>query len=127
IIGAQLTWNIFDRFNWYSQKREAAAQTRIAEANTRSAKTALILDVETAYGALRASREALLWVPQLLTLAEEELRLTQEQFRLGIASSLDLLQSQVAYNQSHQQAVSALIDYHIANAQLERIMGQWLE
>ncbi|MCL2688279.1 MAG: TolC family protein [Chitinispirillia bacterium] len=127
IVGAQLSWNIFDRLGWYSQRRETAALTRITEANTRSARSALVQDVETAYSALRASREALLWVPQLLTLAEEELRLTQEQFRLGVASSLNLLQSQVAYNQSQQQAISALVDYYIATAAFERIMGQWLE
>jgi len=127
IVGAQLSWNIFDRLNWYSQKRETAAFIRITEANTRSARSALVQEVEAAYSALRASREALVWVPELLTLAEEELRLTQEQFRLGAAASLDLLQSQVTYNQSQLQAVSALVDYYIAKAALERIMGQWLE
>jgi len=127
IVGAQLTWNIFDRLGWYSQKRETEAQVRIAEANTRSARTALVQEIEMAYSALRASREALVWVPQLLALAEEELRLSQEQFRLGVIPSLDLLQSQVSYNQAQLQAVSAIIDYHVAIARLDRIMGQWLE
>jgi len=127
IVGAQLSWNIFDRLGWYSQRQETAAVTRITEANERSARSALVREVEAVYSALRASREALVWVPELLTLAEEELRLTQEQFRLGVASSLNLLQSQVAYNQSQHQAVSAIVDYYIAKAALERIMGQWLE
>ncbi|MDR0307024.1 MAG: TolC family protein [Chitinispirillales bacterium] len=126
-IGAQLSWNIFDRLNWYSQKRNMEAQARIAEANVRSARTALLQESELAYTALRTSREALKWVPELLTLAEEELRLTREQFRLGVASSLDLLQSQVSYNQSRQQTVTAVIDYYIAEARFERIMGQWIE
>ncbi len=124
-LGVELSWSIFERLSWYAQVREASAQTQIVKANVDITRNNVILQMNQAYASLVAAREALVLVPQLLEQANEEQRLTGEQFRLGAASSLDFLQSQLTFIQAQQQAVQVLVNYHLAQAQIQQLLGEW--
>ncbi|MFP4681258.1 MAG: TolC family protein [Chitinispirillaceae bacterium] len=124
-LGVDLSWSIFERLNWYAQVREASAQTRISQSNAEITRTSVVQQMNESFANLQAARETLLLVPDLLEQAREEFRLTQEQFRLGAASSLDFLQSQLVFNEAQQQAVTIITNYHLAQAQLLQLMGEW--
>ena len=56
--------------------------------------------------------------------ANEDLRVSQERYRLGLATIVELLQSQEALNQADVDAVNARFDYLRAKAQIEALIGR---
>lgn len=124
-LGVDLSWSIFERLSWYAQVREAAAQTQISQTNAEITRTTVVQQMNESYANLQAAQQTLLLVPDLLEQAREEFRLTQEQFRLGAASALDFLQSQLVYNEAQQQAVQIITNYYVARAQILQLLGEW--
>ncbi|MFQ6002864.1 MAG: TolC family protein [Candidatus Zixiibacteriota bacterium] len=55
--------------------------------------------------------------------AEENFRIVKDKFDLGLASNIDLLDAQVVYNTARVEETSALYDYLIALAQVDRVVG----
>ena len=58
-----------------------------------------------------------------LETAEEELRVSEERFRLRAASMLDVIYARVAYSQARVSLVEAQYDYEIAKAELKDALG----
>lgn len=119
-----LNWNIFDGTATEAQIRRARAQAASAEADLILARQNLISQVEQIFIEWQVAREELSLVDDLLQQADEDFRLTTEKYRLGAASTLDLLTSQVNYNQSQQEAVNALCSYHLARAKVDQLLGR---
>jgi outer membrane protein len=61
-----------------------------------------------------------------LQAAEEDLRVQQERYRLGAATILDVLTSQVTLNEAEVAAVNARFAYLTAKAQIEALIGRAL-
>ena len=59
-----------------------------------------------------------------LQAAEEDLRVQQERYRLGAATILDVLTSQVTLNEADVAAVNARFAYLRAKAQIEALIGR---
>ena len=55
--------------------------------------------------------------------AEENLRIIENKYEVGMAANVDLIDVQVAYTGAKINAISALYDYHIAKAELEKAAG----
>jgi len=120
-----LNWNIFDGGISASRIRQAAAQLKIADADLFSAKQSVYSELKQAKLSLKMSREAIGLVTDLLQQASEDYKLTTEKYRLGSASVLDLLSSQLTYNQAQQQAANTLCDYYLSRARLDKALGKW--
>ncbi|MBI3788045.1 MAG: TolC family protein, partial [Ignavibacteriales bacterium] len=56
--------------------------------------------------------------------AEENYRITNGKFKQGIALNTDLLDAEVALLQSKTNYTQALVDFEIAEAALERSIGE---
>ena len=123
-VGLSLNWNIFDGFITEAGIRQSYAQKRWAEADLFTARQNVASQIDQAWLGLSTAREGLSLVGTLLQQAEEDFRLTSEKYRLGSASVLDLLTSQVTYNQAQQTATNAICDYYLAVAKLQQVMGQ---
>jgi outer membrane protein TolC len=61
----------------------------------------------------------------LMEQATEEFRLRQEQYRLGAASSEELLTSQVTFIEAQQKVVQIIVAYHMAWARILQLLGEW--
>ena len=59
-----------------------------------------------------------------MTVAEEDLRVVRERYRVGVARIIDLVSSQVALDQARVDLVGARYDYMLAEAELEAILGR---
>ena len=118
-----LSWNIFDGTATEAQIRKARAQANAAEADWVMAQRGLDSQVEQIHIEWQAAREELSLVADLLQQADEDYRLTTEKHRLGAASTLDLLASQVNYNRSQQEAVNAICGYHLTLAKVDQLLG----
>ena len=124
-LGIQLNWNIFEGLRYFAQLRETSIQTRTAVADSEIARNSASEEMHQAYSNLILAREALSIAQVVIEEAQEEFRLVSEQFRLGAASSLDLLQSQFALEDARRQQVQIITDFYIAQAQIQRLLGTW--
>jgi outer membrane protein TolC len=120
-----LSWNIFDGTASMARIRQARAQARAAEADMISARQSVYSELKQAQIGLKTAKEAVALVGDLLQQASEDYRLTNEKYKLGSASVLDLLTSQLTYNQSQQQATNALCEYYLAEARTAKALGKW--
>ena len=59
-----------------------------------------------------------------LAAATEDLRVQQERYRLGAATILEVMQSQISVDQSEVDGVQARLDYLLAKAEIEAIVGR---
>lgn len=124
-INVSFIWNLFRGGSTIAQVRQTAAQTGVSEASEQITKSTALDQLQQAYGNLSAAFRSLSLVNPLLTQSNESYKLMLEKFRLGAASSADLLSSQLTFVQSTQQATSILIDYYTAYAEIIRILGEW--
>ncbi|NLG18152.1 MAG: TolC family protein [Fibrobacter sp.] len=124
-LGVQLTWNIFEGLGWYGRLRESNAQVQTAEAEQKITRGNLLQEINGAYNEYLSSREALSTAEILREQAREQLRVTQEQFRLGATSALELIQSQTAYQQAILESIQIIISYHLSYARIIRLAGEW--
>lgn len=120
-----LNWNIFDGTASMARIRQARAQARSAEADLISARQSVYSDLKQAQAGMDIAKEAVALVGDLLQQAGEDYRLTNEKYKLGSASVLDLLTSQLTYNQAQQQATNALCEYFLADARIAKALGKW--
>lgn len=123
-LSLSLSWNIFDGTATEAQIRRAKAQANSAEADWMLAQRNLASEVDQVYIEWQAAREEMSLVGDLKLRAEEDFRLTTEKHRLGAASTLDLLTSQVNYNQSQREAVNAICSYYLAQAKVKQLLGK---
>lgn len=120
-----LNWNIFDGTASMARIRQARAQTRQAEADMISARQTIYSELKQAQMGMKTAKETVSLVGDLQQQAGEDYRLTNEKYKLGSASVLDLLTSQLTYNQAQQQATNALCEYYLADARTAKALGKW--
>ena len=84
---------------------------------------------QAADGALRtlATAEIAIDIAQeAVALADEDLRAIRERYRLGVATALDVVTSQIALDQARVNLVGSRYDYVTARAELEAVLGREL-
>ena len=124
-LGIQLRWPVFEGLRWYGQFRESSLQIRTSSADLEISNNTAVEQMHQSYSNLKSSRDALSMVNLLMEQATEEFRLRQEQYRLGAASSEELLTSQVTFIEAQQKVVQIIVAYHLAWARILQLLGEW--
>ncbi|MFL5386299.1 MAG: TolC family protein [Longimicrobiaceae bacterium] len=114
-------------FNGWSRERQvedARVQRDNAELAVRSQELKLrtdlgsaLLNLQTAYGVAQLQE-------QVVARATEELRLAQERFRFGVASSVEVTDAQTSLALAEQGRIDAIYNYHKSLAALEALVGR---
>jgi len=114
-------------FNGWSRERQvedARVQRDNAELAVRSQELKLrtdlgsaLLNLQTAYGSAQLQE-------QVVDRATEELRLAQERFRFGVASSVEVTDAQTSLALAEQGRIDAIYIYHKSLAALEALVGR---
>jgi len=114
-------------FNGWSRERQvedARVQRDNAELAVRSQELKLrtdlgsaLLNLQTAYGVAQLQE-------QVVGRATEELRLAQERFRFGVASSVEVTDAQTSLALAEQGRIDAIYVYHKSLAALEALVGR---
>ena len=115
---------LFDGFNREAQLYRARAtldQTRSAE---RAEELALRKELDQALGTIDAAAASIGLAEQTVELSAEDLRVTQERYRLGLATILDLQSAQIALRQAEVDLIRRRFDYQIGLARLEALLGR---
>jgi len=113
-------------FNGLSTKAnidKSKASLRSQEIAVRDARLSAAYEIETTRLGVIEQRERVGVATVGLQTAEEELRVSEERFRLRAASMLDVIYSRVAYSQARVSLVEAQYDFEIAKAELKDALG----
>lgn len=121
-----LSWPLFNGFTRETQMARSNAARDAAWAQAEDARRQVNAQLTQNLAAL-ASAQARLEIAQASRAAAlEDLRVQQERYRLGVATLLDVLTTQVNLDQAEVDIVQARFDYLTAKAQIEALIGREL-
>ena len=123
-LGLAFTWNIFDGGNLIAALDEAKANHGAANARVKVAELTLIQNLEQAEIAVEAAQERIQAARVAIASSQENFRLAQGRFDVGVGTILELTDAQLGLTQSQNTEAQALADYRISLAQLDRAAGR---
>lgn len=126
------TWDVgvslsFDVWNWgltRSQARQAEAQLAQARDARKLLEDQAVLEITQCRLSLARAGEKVRATALAVAQAEENLRVTRERFKQGVALNNDVLDAEVALLQARLGRTQAGIDQVLAQARLEKALGQ---
>jgi len=116
-------WNIFDRFQTKRGVQQARATARQQEYNLDLQRRGVVQSVESILVNLENSRKRVELARATIVLAEEDLRLARERYRVGAATLLDVTEAEVSLIQGRSSEIDGVTGYLGALAELERVTG----
>ncbi|MBS4058954.1 MAG: TolC family protein [Bacteroidetes bacterium] len=123
-IGVTLTFPLFTGFSTKYQIDEAKANLNAFKANENSLLQQVSLEVESAYLSLKEAGERIGAGEIIVRQAEENVELATGRYEAGVGSSIEITDAMIVLNNAKMTYITALADYHIALANLERAMGE---
>ena len=96
---------------------------RSYEISVRSARLQAAYEIESARLSVEEGRRSVSVAGDAVLQAEEDLKVSEERFRLRAASMLELIDARVAYSRARAGHVNARYDYEIAKAELRLALG----
>jgi outer membrane protein len=121
-----LSWPLFNGFSRETAMTRSLAGRKAAEARAAEARRQANAAFTQQLAALEAAAQQLAIAEASRTAAEEDLRVQQERYRLGAATIVDVLTSQVSLGQAEVNLVQARLDLLLAKAQIEALVGREL-
>jgi outer membrane protein len=122
-----LSYPIFNNFS----REEQVVRARVAQTNAqvtlRDTQMAQQEGLTQNIGALRSASQRVAIQVASVAAAEEDVRVQQQRYNIGMSVLLDLITSQAALATAEQALIQARYDYRIARAQLEALIGRDLQ
>jgi outer membrane protein TolC len=119
-----VNWSIFNGFTREAGAARVSAQRDAARARVDDARRLASAQVTQALANIESARARMGIAEASLVAAEEDLRVQQERYRLGASTIIDVLTTQVNLDQAAVDQVQARLDYLVARAQLESLLGR---
>jgi outer membrane protein TolC len=126
-VGFTASLNLYDGNHRKNQVAIAKLNTRIAEKQRESLENQVINDLNLIYNQYLSDVEMLAFEEENKTIAEENLSISIEKFRLGGSSILELNEAQRAYDTALNRLVNAEYNMKISELNLLRLSGSLVE
>ncbi|MEO7648024.1 MAG: TolC family protein [Gemmatimonadaceae bacterium] len=123
-ISATLSLPVFDGFARALRRQQAVAASDDARHAVRARELAVTTDVTAAYLTLQTALRTVTLQERNAAMARDEMKLSQDRYRIGMAGFIDLTQSRDAFERAESARITAIYDYHKAFAALESTVGQ---
>jgi outer membrane protein len=123
-IAGQLTWNLFEGFFTQEKIKETQALVDTARADYETLELQVRLEVEQAYITVVEAAERIAATEKAIESARENLRLAQGRYDAGVGTILDLTDAQLSLSTAEADNVTALTDYRVGLAVLDRVVGR---
>lgn len=120
----RLSIPIFDGLAIEGNMRSAKGSLLEAEAARRQLELDVAFEAKQAWLLLKEAVERIDVAREGVASAEEDHKFSKGRYELGAGTFLDLLNAQVSLEQARQQLVEALADARVAEAALERAIGE---
>ncbi len=117
---------VFTGFSRQLQVEEARVGAFTAREQVRVEELRLRSEIESVVRAVQTARRTVDLQTRIRETAAEELRLAQERFRLGLASSVEVVDAQANLSQAERDEISAVYAFHLSLAGLEGLVGERL-
>lgn len=117
---------IFQGFGRQRDLETARVERQDARYRIREQELALRTDVGSGLGALRTAYESARIEARNQEVAEEQLRLAREEYRVGRISFVELVEAETVRAQADRERLAALFRFHDALANLEAVVGRSL-
>ena len=114
---------LFNGFTRESQLYTAQARADVSRSAERATELQLRRDLDQAMGTIDAAVASIDLAQQTEDLAAEDLRVTQERYRLGLATILDLQSAQITLLEGQVGLIRSRFDYQLGLARLEALLG----
>ena len=121
-----LSWTLFDGFQRERTAAQSSVDLDIARAQTADTRRQLGADLTQQLAAMSTAFAKIGITGANVVAAAEARRVTQERYRLGAGTLLDLLTAEANLTQAEVNQVQARYDYLIARAQVEALVGHAL-
>ncbi len=122
-VSLSLSIPIFNGLSTKAGIDNSKVALRLSELALRDVRLSAAYEIESARLGVREQSERVAVATVGLEKAREELRVSEERFRLRAASMLDVIYSRVAYSQARVDLVEARYDLEIAKAELKDALG----
>ncbi len=122
-VGAVLTIPLFSGFLTSHQVAEAKSALYVQRANEESLRQLILLDVRQAYLNLQAAEASISTAELASRQAKENLDLANGRYSAGVGSPIEVSDAFATYVTAQASYTSALSNYKIAQASIERAMG----
>jgi outer membrane protein len=123
-VGIGLNWPFWDNLAVLPKTSAAAAKIRESDLSLAAFEDAIRIEVESAWLTLRTSAETIQVQEKTTALAEEGYRIAEKQFQNGLLTNLDVIDSQIAWNQAQTNYLQAQFDYLSAQVMMRRAIGE---
>jgi outer membrane protein TolC len=120
------SWTLFNGFTRELNRTRSSWALETARAQAEDARRQVNADLTVYLASLAAARTRLEIAEASRAASEEDLRVQRERYRLGAATIVDVLASQVNLDQAEVDIVQARFDYLVAKAQVEALVGREL-
>jgi outer membrane protein len=118
------TFTIFDWGKTYYKVGESKVRVNQAENSKNQLVDNIVLEVKQSYLEMLRSEKNVGVSETSIAQAEENLRMNEERYKYQVATATDVLDAVVLLAQARVNNVSALADFNIAKAALDRAMGR---
>jgi len=122
-VGLSLSVPIFNGLATKASIDGGKAALRSSELSLRDTRLAAAYEIETARLSVLEQKRSVAVAETAVEQAEEDLRMSEERYRLRAASMLELIDARVAYSSARASLVEARYDYEIAKAELKNALG----
>ena len=121
-----LNWTIFNGFTRETGMASAGAARDAALATAEDTRRSVSTQLTQYFAALVSARAQATIGETSRQAAAEGLRIVQERYRLGAATIVDVLAAQTSLSQAESNLVTAHLNYQVAKAQIEALVGREL-
>ncbi|HUE76613.1 MAG TPA: TolC family protein, partial [Longimicrobiales bacterium] len=121
-----LSLPVFQGFSRQRQVEEAEAEAEDTEHLLRGERLRLRADVASAYLRLTTARQAVEIEETNRVVAQEQLDMARERYRVGLDSFVQLTEAETLKSEADQAYLAAVYTFHEALAELESAVGQSL-
>ena len=122
--GVSLSWDVWNWLSTSYQTEQAEAALIQSQEGLGILKDAITLEVTQNYLAVNQNKKKIEISEIGVKQAGENMRITTERFRQGIATSSDVIDAEVALLQAKTNYTNSLVDYELAKAKLKKSLGE---
>jgi outer membrane protein TolC len=119
-------WSLFNGFTRESNVARVGVARDAADARLEDSRRLATAQVTQTLANLRSAEASMDIAQASIVAADEDLRVQRERYRLGAATIVDVLTTQVSLDQAAVDLVQARLDFLVARAQLESLVGREL-
>ncbi|UCF71609.1 MAG: TolC family protein [candidate division WOR-3 bacterium] len=117
-------WTLFSGFSNLYKSREAALMLKEARLAMDNLDRAITVEVKQAYLSFLAAKEAIDAAEKNVGQAKKAFEIIETRYKSGLATSLEVLDTELAYRQAQVNYLSALKNYNTSLAQIYKAIGK---